>query len=179
MQFEAKNLKDTFKTWKYCLIILLIGITLFCGIFLFVEIPNYIEMTYDPYIFGAGYFHTAESYDLIHKIVSVAVLLPIIDISLIIFIRLFKKWEKDAQKYGLGINATEIEILCEGNSVLCEIKDVKDFEIAPKNFEPHNFKSKWTETAIITTADKEYKLYYLGNIKFIKEYFEKAKSQII
>ena len=99
MKFEALNLKDTFKILKLGLIVVLLGFSLVAIAFLVVEIPNYIESTSSS-VWGYGYFHTSSNRNLLSNIISVAVLLPIVDIGLLIFIKLFSKWEKDAKGYG-------------------------------------------------------------------------------
>lgn len=175
MKFEALNLKDTFKIWKLGLIVVLLGFSLVAIAFLVVEIPNYIESTSSS-IFGYGYFNTASDSNLLSSIISVAVLLPIVDIGLLIFIKFFSKWEKDAKGYGLSIDGTKLNILCEGQLVHLEIKDVDRFEVLPKNCEPTLFKSKWADVGYIVFNEQTYKLYYLKNIQQARTIFESNKS---
>ncbi|MBR2040470.1 MAG: hypothetical protein IJ948_03735 [Clostridia bacterium] len=175
MKFEALNLKDTFKIWKLGLIVVLLGFSLVAIAFLVVEIPNYIESTSSS-VWGYGYFHTSSNRNLLSNIISVAVLLPIVDIGLLIFIKLFSKWEKDAKGYGLSIDGIKVNVLCEGQSVNLEIKDVDRFEVLPKNCEPTLFKSKWTDVGYVVSNERTYKLYYLKNIQQAKNVFESNKS---
>lgn len=175
MKLEAINLKDTFKVWKLVLIIALMVFSFLAIVYLAVEIPNYIEST-SHNIFGYGYFHTESDRNLLSSIISVAVLMLIVDIGFLVFIRLFSKWEKEASGYGLTVDGTKANVLCEGQFFSLEIYDIDRFEILPKNSEPTLFKSKWTDIGNLEFNGQTYKLYYLKNIQQAKRVFELNKS---
>lgn len=172
MKFEALNLKDTFKVWKVALIAILIGFTVLGLAYVIAEWP---EPSYDRFF---GYYsNNLSRYNPQHKlIVCLAIAIPIVDIGLLIFIYLLSKWEKDAKRYGLIIDGAKLNILCEGQSVNLEFKDVDRFEVLLKNCEPNLFKSKWTDVGYIISNERTYKLYYLKNIQQAKNVFDSNKS---
>ncbi len=176
MKFEALNVKDTFKICKWGLVAVLLVFSLVAIAFLAVEIPNYIEATSDSF-FGYGYhFHTAANRSLLSRIIGVACLLPIVDIGSLILIALFSKWEKDAKRYGLRIDGTTLCVMCEGQLIHLDVKDVDRFEVLPKNSEPGLLKSKWADVGYIVSDKQTYKLYYLKNIQQAKAVFESVKA---
>ena len=172
MKFEALNLKDTFKACKVALIAILIAFTVVGLAYVIVEWP---KPSYDPFFgyYSSGLNRNNPQHELI---VGLAVAIPLVDIGLLIFICLLKKWEKDAKGYGLSIDGIKLSILCEGQSVDLKIKDVDRFEVLPKNCEPTLFKSKWTDVGYVVSNEQTYKLYYLKNIQQAKNVFESNKS---
>lgn len=140
-------MKDTFKVWRLALITVLIGFTVVGLTYVILEWP---KPSYDPFY---GYYGLDRN-DAQHQlVVGLAVAIPLIDIALLIFISLLRKWEKDAKGYGLSIDSTRLNILCEGKPAAFEIKDVSRFEVLPKNCEPTLFKSKWADVGYIVANE--------------------------
>lgn len=171
MKFEALNWKDTFKVWKLSLFAVLIGFSLVALAFLTVEIPQYIQAVSSS-VFGYEYFSNRE---MLSPIISVAVLLPIVDVGLFIVIRLCSKWEKDAARYGLRIDGDTATVLCEGQAVCIKVQDIDRFEVLPKNSEPTAFRSKWCDVGYIVSGEQTYTLYYLKNLQQAKMIVEPGR----
>jgi|GEM_PF-4322191 len=172
MNFETLNLKDTFKVWRIALVLVLIAFTVLGLAYVVIEWP---KPSYDP-IFGyyaSGLNRNNPEHEFI---VGLAAAIPVVDVALLVCIKLFAKWEKDAKGYGLSIEGTKVNILCEGKLTSLETKDIDRFEVLPKNSEPTLFKSKWTDVGYIVSGGQTYKLYYLKNIQQAKNIFESNKS---
>ncbi len=174
MRFEAYNLKDTFKIWKISLIAFLVIATLFGVFYLTIEAPKALKPSIDPFL---GYVNPLLSDGgQLGSILSIAILIPIVDVALLVFIVVFSKWEKDAKRFAFTIDGSNVSILCENRRVVLAVNTIERFEVLPKNCEPTVFRSKWTGVSIIVANGVAYKLYYLKNMEQARQLFLNTKA---
>ncbi len=173
MRFVATNMRDTFKTWKISLIIILLGVNVFSLAYLLAEIPQYFE---GVYTFMGMYMQDTTSTEILSSIIGVVILAVVVNAFVIMLTKKLSSWEKEAEGYGLTVEKTRLYVLCEGETNEFEIDNVERFEVLPKNCEPHILKNKWVEVGVIITADKEYKLYYLKGMYEAKRLFDANKN---
>lgn len=173
MKFEALNFKKKFKICKLVFLFGLIyviikGIPLIGGI----SMPSWNPTLSDWADIGS-YNNKYQAATTLAKMTPALVLS--VGVAFAVFAVLFHKWEKDAKKYGLCIEGTKVHILCEGQTVCLDSKDIDRFEVLPKNCEPQ-LKAKWTEVCYIVSGEQTYKLYYLGKLQEAKILVESNKA---
>jgi len=173
MKFEALNFK---KKFKICKIVFLCAM-IYMAIYGLPLIGETFTPSWNP---SVSDWADIGSYNSQYKTeVTLAKITPILILSAGIFFAvlamLFHKWEKDAKRYGLSIDGNKVHILCEGQTVCLDVKDIDRFEVLPKNCEPQ-IKAKWTEVCYIVSGAQAYKLYYLGNLQEAKILVESNKA---
>lgn len=184
MRYQASNLKDSLKALKLGLVIVLIGITLFSVLFLSFEIPKLFDKRFDDPLLQQiesgingliGPKFPNRNDKSFKMIISIALIFVISVVILLVLIVFFSKLLKDASKYDLTIDGSMLNIICEGQEHTLDVAKVNRFEILPKNFDPHNKKSKWSDVAFIESEGMKYYLYYLKDLSKVKEIFESNK----
>lgn len=165
---KLENMYNSLRIWKITAI-LLIAASLFFFLFYASVFFSNAERGYYFSFDGAQRISRDEG---IAQMMTVIVVTSVLDFCSLFAFRLFGKAAKDASKYGLTINQDSLTVLCDGRETVLPISEVDSFAVLPKNCEPQNFKSKWTDVGMIAARGETYKLYYLKNMSQAKTVFE-------